>query len=165
MHCAKRQAPNEMAEIVIAKPEVGGERSFLLSDKLKAKWPGLALQSFGWAERDPLCQAASFKRNGRDRHRRASGGRAEIPSANRRAPSEMAEIGVGKLRVGRQRSSLPSDKLRAKWSGSALQSLRWAGRDRFFQPTNSCEMAEIGAAKLRVGGPMSPLPNDKLLTK
>ena len=77
----------------------------------------------------------------------------------------MADIGAAKPRVGGQKFPMPSDKLLTTWLRLALQSLRWAGGDRFFQPTNSCEMAEIGAAKLRVGGPMSPLPNDKLLTK
>ena len=136
---AKRQAPGEMAEIGGAKPPAAGT--------------------------NPLCQTTNPERNGRDLRCKASGRRAEIAPATRQAPNEIADIGAAKPRVGGQESLLPSDKLRATWLRLALQSLRWVGRDRFFQPTNSCELAQIGAAKLRVGGPRSPLPNDKLRPK
>ena len=157
---AKQQAPKEMADIGAAKPRASGPRSLLPSDKLRAKWPKSPA-----AGTNPLCQTTNPERNGRDLRCKASGRRAEIASATRQAPNEIADIGAAKPRVGGQESLLPSDKLRATWLRLALQSLRGVGGDRFFQPTNSCELAQIGAAKLRVGGPRSPLPNDKFRPK
>ena len=154
-----------MTEIGAAKPRAGGQRCIVPMDKLQAKWSRSALQSLRWAERFRISQATSSKRNGRDRHCKASG--------------------------GRQRSPVPSDKLRAKWPRSALQSLGRASRDPFCQPTRSerngrdrrwkasggqaeilsakrqapSEMVGIGIAKPKVGGERSPLPNDRLRAK